>query len=180
LNLRTALCLSLIGVALLTTASFSTVTASLCQTVAVSSSYPHAVFPKQEIRVVTTVAGSCTSNGEDYFAARVDLVDNASKLILASNSTVIGYNANNFSVHVDNAASTPSTNETWSIEVDAYLIQAGGVSGKYLLNSTTIMVQVGTTPIPEFQTYNSLILCAILLVTTLTSYRVKLPKNRSR
>jgi hypothetical protein len=177
---RIVFCSSLVASVLLMTISCSSVTASLCQTVTVSSTYPHQAFPNQRVEVVTTVTGSCTSDGEDYFAVRVDLVDKASKLTLATNSTMIGYNANNFSVHVDDAASTPSTNQTWPIEVNTYFIQAGGVSGKYLLNATTITVQVGAIPVPEFQIDNSLILSFVLLGITFALTRVKSPKNRRR
>ena len=143
--------MSLIGLALLLATSGSTVRASLCQTVTVSSAYPHQASPGQRIQFVTTVAGSCTSDGEDYFSVRVDLANSVSKSIISSNSTAIGYNANNFSVNVENGATAPISNGTWSIDVDTYMTQAGGVSGKYLLNATTATIQVGDAPLPEFQ-----------------------------
>ena len=81
---------------------------TICQTVTVSSTYPNQASPNQQVQVTTTVAGSCTSDGEDYFAVRVDLADGVSKSLLSSNSVPIGYNANNFSVngteYCDNAA----------------------------------------------------------------------------
>jgi hypothetical protein len=67
----------------------------------------------------------------NYYAVRVDLADGVSKSLLSSNSVPIGYNANNFSVTVQNAATVPPGNQTWLIEVDTYMIQAGGLNGKY-------------------------------------------------
>lgn len=160
--------------------SGSIVTASPCQTIIVSSTYPHQASPNQQIQVTTTIAGSCMSNGEDYFAVRVDLVDNASKSPLSSNSAPIGYNAKNFSVIVHNAATAPPSNHTWPIEVETYLTQAGALNGQYLLNATTISIQVGDTAVPEFQIQHPLTLLMLTLTaTTMTLYRRKLRKNRT-
>jgi len=141
----------LVGLVMLLALSRSDVRASLCQTINVSTSYPHQASPGQRIQLVTNVKGSCTSDGENYFAARVDLADNASKSVLASNSTPIGYNANNFSVNVENFATTPSNNGTWPIDINTYVLQAGGASGNYLVNATTVAIQVGDAPLPEYQ-----------------------------
>jgi len=153
---------------MLLAASGSTASASLCQTVTVSSAYPHQASPGQRIQFVTTVAGSCTSDGEDYFSVRVDLANSVSKSIISSNSTAIGYNANNFSVSVENVAAAPMSNGTWSIDVDTYMAQAGGVSGKFLLNATTATIQVGDTPLPEFQLGEVAILILALSAIPLT------------
>jgi hypothetical protein len=174
LNLRTVLCTSLITWILLVVVSRSTVAASLCQTVTVSSAYPHQAFPAQPLQVITSVAGSCTSDGEDYFSIRVDLLNGSSRSLLSSNSTPIGYNANNFSAKVENGVTAPSGNQTWPIEVDTYLIQAGGLSGTSLLNATTLTIQVGDTSLPEFPINYSFILLFALTATTLTLYRHKL------
>ena len=125
---------------------------------------------------MTTVAGSCTSDGEDYFAVRVDLVDKTSNLVLSSNSTPIGYNANNFTVNVRNNVVSPSGNESWPINVNTYLVEAGGTSGKYLLNSTTITIQVGVDPLPEVQPESTLMLA--LIVMGLTGTLVERPRRR--
>ncbi|MGA8856596.1 MAG: hypothetical protein WB643_05450 [Candidatus Bathyarchaeia archaeon] len=173
MNPRIALCSCLIAWVLLMMMSGATVAASICQTVTVSSTYPHQASPNQQVQVTTTVAGSCTSDGEDYFAVRVDLADGVSKSLLSSNSVPIGYNASNFSVKVQNAATAPPGNQTWLIEVDTYMIQAGGLSGKYLLNATTGSIEVGSTPVPEFQADHSLVLL-LALTATLGLYRRKL------
>lgn len=159
--------------------SGSTARASLCQTITVSSAYPHQASPGQQIRLVTTVAGSCTSDGEDYFSVRVDLDDSVSKSIISSNSTAIGYNANNFSVSVENFATAPMGNGTWSIDVDTYMAQAGGVSGKYLLNATTATIQVGDTPLPEFQQNQTAILIFALSAMPLAFWQRK-PRKKTR
>src|SRR5208282_1010450 len=165
LNLRIAIHLTLIGCIMLLALSGSTVKANLCQTVTVSSTYPHQASPGQQVQLVTTVSGSCTSDGEDYFAVRVDLADSLSKAILSSNSTSIGYNANNFSVNVRNVATAPTSNGTWSLDVDTYMIQAGAASGKYLLNATTVAIQVGDAPLPEFQqSQATIIILAIIAI----------------
>ena len=155
----------------LTALLFPSAAASLCQSIGASSAYPQSVLPGVVVPVTTTVAGSCTSDGEDYFAARVDLVNSVSGAILSSNSTPIGYNANNFTVTVRNAVVSPNDTQAWSFEVNTYLIQAGGTSGKYLANSTAITIQVGQ-PVPEFQPGMSLILT--LFVTGLMLSRKKL------
>lgn len=128
--------------------------------------------------MVTSVVGSCTSDGEDYFALRVDLVDSASKTVLSSNSTPIGYNANNFAVNVENVATTPMENESWFVEVDTYLIQAGATTGKYLLNATLITIQIGSGPLPEFHLSPVFILLPTLTALALTLTRKKLPKRK--
>jgi hypothetical protein len=152
----------------LTILSGPSANATLCQTIGAHTLYPHSALPGQVVPVTTTVAGSCTSDGEDYFGVRVDVVDSTSNIVLSSNSTPIGYNANNFSVKVSNAALSPKNNQTWSIDVNTYLIEAGAASGKYLLNSTTITIQIGEDPLPEIQPAPSLIvaLAAVLLIFT--------------
>lgn len=164
LNLRIAIHITLIGYIVLLALSGSNVKANLCQTITVSSTYPHQASPGQQVRLVTTVAGSCTSDGEDYFAVRVDLADSVSKSILSSNSTSIGYNANNFSVSVENVATTPLNNGTWPVDVDTYMIQAGAASGKYLLNATTVAIQVGDAPLPEFQSQAAILILAVIAI----------------
>lgn len=177
---RTLICSCLIVGLILVMISDSPVTASPCQTITVSSTYPHQAIPNQPIEVTTTVAGSCVSNGEDYFSVRVDLVDNVSMSILSSNSAPIGYSAHNFSVTVHDDATTPPNNQTWPIEVDTYLTQAGALNGQYLLNATAIRIQVGDTAVPEFQflpTFTSLLLMVTAITVTLCSR--KLRRNRA-
>jgi hypothetical protein len=87
-----------------------------------------------------------------------------SKSILSSNSTSIGYNANNFSVSVENVATTPLNNGTWPVDVDTYMIQAGAASGKYLLNATTVAIQVGDAPLPEFQSQAAILILAVIAI----------------
>ena len=177
LKLSSAVCLGLIGSILFLTILGYPVSASLCQSVNVSSSYPNQTFPNHPVQVITTVAGSCTSDGEDYFAVRVDLVDGTTKSILSSNSAPVGYNAVNFSAKVQNTAIAPLRNQTWPIEIDTYLIQAGGVNGKYLLNATSAIIQVGETPVPEFEPSRSFVLLLVLTGITLTVYRRKHPQE---
>ncbi|HUK29415.1 MAG TPA: hypothetical protein VLV31_13405 [Candidatus Acidoferrales bacterium] len=151
MTFRSVSCLMLITAMLFVACSTSTAEASLCQTVNVSSSYPHQSTPLTQVQIATTVAGSCASDGEDYFSVRVDLLDRISGTVLSANSASIGYNATSFSVTIQNGATTPATNQTWAVVVNTYLIQAGAVSGQSLLNSTSITIQIGATPLPEFQ-----------------------------
>ena len=128
--------------------------ASRCQISNVSYAYPQTATTNQVIIVGTTVSGSCVSTGEDYYAMRVDLVDTNSGSIISSSNTPIGYNANNFTVTGENSAKTPSANETWPLQIYVYIIRAGGTSGFYLRDYSTIgnaTIQVGTIqPVPEF------------------------------
>ena len=178
MKLHTPLLLVLLAATALTILASSPAHASLCQTIRVSTGYPHSAFPNQAVSVMTTVAGSCTSDGEDYFAVRVDLADSVSNVILSSNSTPIGYNANNFSVAVHNAATSPKNNQTWTINVNTYLVDAGATSGKYLLNSTEIAIQIGYNPLPEFQPAALLIL--VLGTIGLISPRLKQAKQSAQ
>lgn len=166
MNQSTIVCCLLLAGLGFTLISFPSATASLCQTIRASSGYPQSALPDRNVSVITTVAGSCTSDGEDYFAVRVDLIDSTSNMILSSNSTPIGYNANNFTVSVRNAAISPNGNQSWAIDVNTYLIQAGGTSGKYLVNSTVITIQIGQAPVAEFKPGLTLILtlCVIGLI----------------
>jgi hypothetical protein len=166
---KKALCLSLIATVVLLFFAPPMASASLCQTMTVSNDYPRQAGLNQVIAFTTTVAGSCTSDGEDYFAVRVDWVDNATNTVLTSNSTPIGYNANNFSVTVKNFAVSPSANQLWSLEANTYLIEAGSVSGKYLLNATIVTIQIGSNPLPEFRTDPILILSIALMSIALVS-----------
>jgi len=168
MNPCAAVCGFLLAVLCLAFLSSSSVAASLCQTIGASTKYPQSASPNRDVPVVTTVAGSCTSDGEDYFAVRVDLVDRTSNLVLSSNSTPIGYNANNFTVSVRNNALSPTGNESWAINVNTYLVQAGATSGKYLLNSTTITIQIGDAALPEFQAEPILILAITAMGLVLT------------
>jgi len=150
-------------------------TASLCQTIQVSFAYPRQALPNRSVPITTTVAGSCTSDGEDYFGLRVDVLDGVSHGVLSSNSTPIGYNANNFSVNVENAAVSPANNQSWPLQINTYLIQAGGTSGKYLLNATTITIQVGDSPLPEIPLSSSPLMALVLIAVTMSLTRRKLP-----
>jgi len=158
MKMRTALAwVLMVAIALIVLAS-PLVKATLCETIRTSTEYPQSALPSQVVSVTTSVSGSCTSDGEDYFGVRVDLVDSVSGMVLSSNSTAIGYNANNFSVNVHNAATTPKDNQSWAINMNTYLIQAGAASGKYLLNSTELRIQIGVKPLPELRPAPSFII----------------------
>ena len=177
---RTVLCLALIAAAISAFTLTPSATASLCQTIDVSTAYPHQALTKQVVSVTTTVAGSCTSDGEDYFAVRVDLVGNATNTVLSSNSTPIGYNADNFSVSVENTVLSPQENQTWLIDANTYLTQAGAISGKYLLNTTAIMIQIGANPLPEFQFNSSFEAALAIIGTILAMTAAKSSRKRER
>jgi len=174
-----AVCVILIVGIVFLISSMPSANATLCQKVAVSYNYPRQAGEDQVVRVSSTVAGSCVSDGEDYFAVRVDLADNFTGAILASNSTPIGYDANNFSVTVWNAAVTPKSNESWPVVVNTYLIQAGATSGKYLLNGTTITIQVGDSTLPEFAFNPAYALAVALIPAAFLTYG-KHPNRRAR
>jgi len=129
------------------------VAAARCQVSNVSYTYPHQAATNQQIQVNTIVVGSCISNGVDYYSVRVDLVDKRSGSILSSNNTPIGYRANNFTITVKNSATTPSKNITWPLQVYVYVVRAGGTSGSYLFDYTSIgnaTIQVGAMAAPKF------------------------------
>ena len=140
-----------LSILLLVTAN-SAVQATRCSISNVFYMYPHTATPGQQIDIATGVAGSCASDGEDYYAVRVDLIDGNSNLTISSSDTPIGYNASAFNVTAHNPATAPSSNTTWPVTIHVYVIRAGGTNGMYLLdyqNSTSITIQVGT-PVPEF------------------------------
>jgi len=128
--------------------------AARCQVAPPTYSVPTEAAPGQQIQALTTVIGSCVSDGEDYYAIRVDLTDASSALIISSNSTPIGYNATNFDITVENTITTPSNNGTWHLDIDVYVIRAGGTGGSYLLDyraASNATIQIGApTPVPEF------------------------------
>lgn len=127
--------------------------AARCNVRGVNYSYPSAASPSQHIDVATNIAGSCASDGEDYYAVRVDLIDQTSNLTLSSSDTPIGYNATAFNVTAHNSATTPANNVSWPVEIHVYVIRAGGTNGLYLLdyqNSTIVTIQVGSIALPEF------------------------------
>jgi hypothetical protein len=120
--------------------------------------------------VETIVTGSCASNGEDYYAVRVDLVDTPTGTIISSSSTPIGRNATDFNVTAVNPALTPSTNMTWPLQMHVYVIRAGGTNGVYLLDYQAVgnaTIQVGATMVPEFQLTPEIVILVTLLATSL-------------
>lgn len=171
---RTALCSCLILAVLFAMISSSNVVAQSCKKVTVSSNYPKQAAPQEQVQVTTTIAGSCASGPEDYFSVRVDVTDSVSKALLSSNSNPVGYAVTNFSVNVQNSVTTPTGNLTWLIEIDSYLIIDAQTSH---VNSTTGMIQVGSTPVPEFPAPQPLILL-LASAATLTLSRRKSPKKR--
>jgi len=139
-----------------------------CKVGHVAYSIPQQAAPSQRIETATTVSGSCVSDGEDYYSVRVDLIDAPSTLTVSSNSTPIGYDATNFTVTVENMVITPSNNGTWRIDVNVYVIRAGGTSGSYLLDyrtSTNATVLIGgPTLVPEYPAAPSLTIAIGFLV----------------
>ena len=160
--------------------SHSSVAAVRCQVSSPSYVIPSVVVPGQQIQTATSVSGSCTSDGEDYYSVRVDLIDANSGFILSDNSTPIGYNATHFTVTVENTATAPSTNGTWKLNLDVYVIRAGGTAGANLLdyrNSTSATIQVGgSMPTPEFSTTLGLTL-AVGLWAALAVLRIRKRKS---
>lgn len=174
LGSRAALCSCLILAVLFVMISGSNVAAQSCKKVTVSSNYPTQAAPQEQVQVTTTIAGQCISGPEDYFSVRVDVADQVSKALLSSESAPIGYSITNFTVNVQNSVTTPKGNLTWVIEIDSYLIIDAQESH---LNSTTGSIQVGSTPVPEFQAGHSLVLLVALTVT-LILYRRRLHNCR--
>ena len=134
--------------------SNTSVFAARCQISNVSYGYPQQAATNQRVLITSTVAGSCVSNGEDYYSVRVDIIDAPSGSIVSSNSTPIGYNATNFNVTAENMPTTPGNNGTWHVAIDVYVIRAGGTGGSYLLDYKTVgnaTIQLGPpSAIPEF------------------------------
>jgi len=158
----------------------SGVQASRCSVSDVTYSYPHTASPGQQIDVATGVAGSCASDGEDYYAVRVDLIDGNSNLTISSSDTPIGYNASAFNVTAHNPATAPSSNVTWPINIHVYVIRAGGTNGMYLLdyqNVTGIAIQVGATPVPEFHLNSGLEALTALSAAIVFLKKYKGPKS---
>jgi len=153
------------------------VAAARCQISNISYAYPHQAATTQQIQVNTIVVGSCISNGADYYSVRVDLVDKRSGSILSSSNTPIGYRANNFTITVKNLATTPSKNITWPLQVYVYVVRAGGTSGSYLFDYSTIgnaTVQVGAIAVPEFHISSEFFIIVAFSAATLMLSRRKL------
>lgn len=139
-------------------------------------SYPSAASPSQHVDFATNVAGSCASDGEDYYAVRVDLIDQTSNFTISSSDTPIGYNATAFNVTAHNPATTPANNVSWPVEIHVYVIRAGGTNGLYLLdyqNSTIVTIQVGSIPTPEFHLNPAFEAFAVLTAAVLFLKRVR-------
>ena len=153
------------------------VSGARCQISGVSYNYPGEALPSQQIQVQTTVLGSCASNGEDYYAVRVDLIDLQSSYIISSSDTPIGHNATDFNVTAVNPVTTPASNMTWPLQIHVYVIRAGGTNGMYLLDYQTmsnVTIQVGATPMPESQ------FSPMFIVTSLVLAILVLSRRRSR
>lgn len=178
MKLSTGACLGLVvGILLLSQVGY-VVTAARCQISNVSYVYPHQADPNQLITVNTVVSGSCASNGMDYYSVRVDLVDKESGSFISRNNTSIGYSATNFTVTAENSVTTPPNNVTWPLEVDVYVIRAGGTDGAWLLdyrNSTNATIQVGAIPVPEFPVSGGYTAIVVLIATILIISRRSRP-----
>ena len=173
---KTPILLCLLACVLLVVAIRSNVSAARCNVSNVSYSYPQSAAPSQQIEFSTGVIGSCVSNGEDYYAIRVDLIDLTSNLTISSSDTPIGYNASAFNVTAHNVVSTPASNVTWPLQIHLYVIRAGGTNGAYLLdyqNSTNVEIQVGSTALPEFHLDPGLEAFAALIATVFALSRAK-------
>jgi hypothetical protein len=145
----------LITASLLVMMIMSPVGAARCQIANVSYLYPQTAPPNQQIEVDATIAGSCETTGMDYYSARADVTGVSCNYRMCSNSTPIGYDANNFNVTVHNWLSTPNYTGLLPLQIHVYVIRAGGTSGGYLLDYQTVenaTIKVGSTPVPEFQT----------------------------
>jgi hypothetical protein len=176
MNRKIPILLCLLLSVLLIMAVRSNVSAARCNVTNVSYSYPHAAAPSQQIDFATGVVGSCASNGEDYYAVRVDLIDLNSNLTISSSDTPIGYNASAFNVTAHNLVTAPASNVTWPVEIHLYVIRAGGTNGAYLLdyqNSTNVSIQVGSTALPEFHLASGVEAFAALIAAVLVLRRVK-------
>jgi len=152
----------------------SMVSGARCQISGVSYNYPSQALPSQQIQLETTVLGSCASNGEDYYAVRVDLVDMQSSYIVSESSTPIGHNATEFNVTAVNPVMTPAANMTWPLQIHVYVIRAGGTNGMYLLDYQTTSnatIQVGATATPESRFSPMFTIVTTLVVATLILYR---------
>ena len=166
-RIATLLCLSL---CIIIITMNSSVFAARCSVRNVTYTYPSTATPSQQIDIATSVAGSCASNGEDYYAVRVDLIDQTSNLTISSTDTPIGYNASMFNVTAHNRVTTPAANMTWPLQIHLYVIRAGGTNGANLLdyqNSTNVAIQVGATAIPEFHLNLGLEVSIVLGAVTL-------------
>jgi hypothetical protein len=160
----------LVLAALVALLALSTVSAVRCQISNVFYAYPQGAQPNQQINVSTNIAGSCASDGEDYYAVRVDLVDPSSGSIISSSDVPIGYNAKSFNVTTSNPATAPSVNGTWPLQIHVYVIRAGGTNGMYLLDYETVgnaTIQVGSVAVPEFHFGWELAAVTTLIATSL-------------
>ena len=173
LNFKTAISSALIlGLQLILIGSL--VSGARCEVTGVSYNYPAQAAPSGQIQVQTTVLGSCASNGEDYYAVRVDIVDLQSNYIISSSDTPIGHNATDFNVTAVNPVTTPATNMTWPLQIHVYVIRAGGTNGVYLLDYQTISnatIQISSTPMPESQFSPMFTIITTLALATLVLYR---------
>jgi len=147
----------LVIASLLVTVSTSPVSAARCHITNVSYLYPHTAPPNQQIEIETTIAGSCTTTGMDYYSARVDLVGVSCYGRTCSNYTVIGFEAAPFNVKVYNWASTPNHTGTLPLQIHVYVIRNGGTQGSTLLDyqtigNATIQLTPTQSPVPEFKT----------------------------
>ena len=152
------------------------VAAARCQISNVAYSYPQQADPNQQIEVDTKVAGSCVTTGVDYYSVRVDLVDKNSSTILSTSSTPIGYSANNFTVTTRNFATAPSYNATWPLQMDVYVIRAGGTNGAYLLDYRTVgnaTIQVGAMAVPEFRSSPWIVVVTSLAAAIMIFRRIR-------
>lgn len=157
LNCQKKLCAGalLVIASLLVTMAISPVGAACCQIVNVSYLYPQTAPPNTQIQVDATIVGSCVTTGPDYYSARADVTGVSCNYRTCSNSTPIGYDANNFNVTVHNWISTPNYTGTLPLQIHVYVIRAGGTDGSFLLDYQTVgnaTIQLSNTPVPEFQT----------------------------
>lgn len=147
MTVRRQLAILLLIVFALVVLGYSNVEAQSCQ-VSVAYDYPKQVDPAQEVRIASTVTGSCLFPPSlplpQSYTVRVDVTDQGR--IVSSNSANTGYSSSgygtpSFAATVSNTVVAPSTVTTWLLGFGVYIIGGGDI---LYATSGSATIRVGT------------------------------------
>lgn len=137
--------------------------ADRCNVAELNMDYPATSSPGQSIAVDTSMTILC-AQWRSYYTGRVDLVDLKTKNILSSSPFDIGWRPS-VTATVSNAATAPSNQGPWRLELIVYLFEDGGMVASPM--ERTIAIQVGTLSATTQQTTDAVATTSI--GTTITN-----------
>ncbi len=136
--------------------------ADRCNVAELNMDYPATSSPGQSIAVNTSMLILC-AQWRSYYTGRVDLIDLQTNSILSSSPFDIGWRPS-VTASVSNAATAPSSDGPWRLELIVYLFEDGGMVASPM--ERTIAIQVGTLSATTQQTTETVATTSVVTTAT--------------